>query len=321
MRVGIDLGGTNIAAGLVNDDGIILSKISTKTNAKRGAKPIISDMMKLVGDLLLKNKMNIRDVSLIGIGVPGLVNYDNGIVEQCVNLYWENIPLREEIINEINRKDIYNSNLKILIENDANAAAAGEYLFGSMKNSENSMLITLGTGIGGGLIIDGKLFRGRGAALEIGHMIIGKNFYDCSCGNNGCFETFASATAIIKYTKELIMSGEQSVVLDKVDGDMDKIDAKIIFECAKLEDKVAIKSLNRFTKYLAVGINNIINFLDVDLISIGGGVGAGKDIFMNNLIEEVMKHKLYKNIRLCKIEKAILGNDAGIIGAAMLDKI
>jgi glucokinase len=321
MRVGIDLGGTNIAAGLVNEEGIILDRMNTKTDGERGAKSIIGDMIKLVVDLALRNKINMKDIAIIGIGVPGLVNYEKGIVEQCVNLYWKNVSLREDIIKLIKGIGDYNSNLKILIENDANAAATGEYLFGSMKNNRNSLLITLGTGIGGGLVLDGKLFRGRGAALEIGHMVIGENFYNCSCGNNGCFETFASATAIIKYAKKLIVDGEKSIILDKVRGDVNKIDAKIIFECANIEDKVAILSIQRFTKYLAVGVNNIINVLDVDLISIGGGVAAGKDIFMDNLIKEVGKHKLYKNVKLCKIETAALGNDAGIIGAAMLDKI
>ncbi|WP_275936062.1 ROK family protein [Clostridium haemolyticum] len=208
------------------------------------------------------------------------------------------------------------------MENDANAAALGEHLVGSMQNCNSALLITLGTGVGGGLVLNGKVHRGKdGAALEIGHMIIGENFYNCSCGNNGCFETFASATAIIKYAQKLIKNGEKSIINDKVNGDLEKIDAKIVFDSAREGDKVGSLTLERFIKYLATGINNLINVLDLDVIAIGGGVVAGSDLFMDRLIQYIKDHKLFKALELCKIEKAQLGNDAGIIGAAMLDKI
>lgn len=321
MRIGIDLGGTNVAVGLINEDGYIIDEVCTKTYSIPGARLIIEDMIKSVKELVLKNNFKLEDLSAIGIGVPGLVDYATGIVKECVNLQWKDVPLKEEIMNRIMDEFGKSFDIQILIDNDANAAAVGEYLFGSMKNAKSALLMTLGTGIGGGLILDGKLYRGKGAALEIGHMIIGKNFYNCSCGNNGCFETFASASAIIKYTQMLIEKGEKSIVLDYVDGDLNKIDAKIVFQCAELKDKVANLSINRFIKYLSIGINNIINILDLDSISLGGGVAGGLDTVKYDLIKEINKHKLYKNIKLCKIEAAVLGNEAGIIGAAMLDKM
>ncbi|MCY6370288.1 ROK family protein [Clostridium ganghwense] len=322
MHIGIDLGGTNIAAGLVDSEAKLICKMSTKTNCENGAESIIKDMVSLIKNLLEKNKLVIDDIELIGIGVPGLVDYENGIVKECVNLYWKNIKLREILKTELNNVFEKDININILIENDANAAAGGEYLAGSMKNHKNSFMVTLGTGVGGGLLLDGKIYRGKnGIAFEIGHMTLGENFYNCSCGNNGCFETFASATAIIKYAQKLINEGMNSRIMELVNEEVNKIDAKVVFDCAKEGDKVANLVIDRFVKYLAIGINNLLSIMDVDLISIGGGVSAAWDFFEDKLIDEINKYKLYKEIPLCKMEKATLGNDAGIIGAAMLDII
>lgn len=322
MRIGIDLGGTNVKAGLVDNNGKLLYKKSIKTNRQKCYKSVIEDMIILIDKLLIISKLNIDHIKVIGIGVPGPVVYKKGIVKECVNLGWKQINLKEDIRVKLKEQFKNKNDIKILIENDANVAAVGEYLVGIMKNSRNSIFITLGTGIGGGAILNGKLHRGKdGAALEIGHMIIGENYYDCSCGNNGCFETFASATAIIKHTKKLILDGQDTIIKDRVNEDLNKIDAKIVFECAEKGDKVANIVLDRFIKYLSIGINNIINILDLDLIVIGGGVSKGNNLFMDRVISKIKKNKLYEKFELCKIEKASLGNDAGIIGAAMLDKV
>ncbi|MCY6484867.1 ROK family glucokinase [Clostridium aestuarii] len=314
MRIGIDLGGTNIAFGLVNEEGRIIYKKQVKTEVYKGEKNIVEKMVSAINEILENNSLTLDQIKSIGIGVPGVVDYDNGIVKECVNLNWKEVNLRELIKNKINKS--------VLLENDANAAAVGEYLCGSMKGAVNSILITLGTGVGGGLILNNKLFRGsNGAALEIGHIIIGENFYNCSCGNNGCFETFASATAIIKYAQKLIKEGNKSIIMEMVNNDVDKIDAKVVFDAAREDDLVANKVIDRFVKYLAKGINSIINFLDVDSIAIGGGVSAAEEMFLPKLKEEIMNNKLFKSMPLCEIKKTVLGNDAGIIGAAMLDRI
>ncbi|KGM94119.1 glucokinase [Clostridium novyi A str. 4552] len=322
MRIGIDLGGTNIAAGLVNNDGALIYKDSIKTNLECNGKFIIDDMVKLIENILGKNNFKINEITSIGIGVPGTVRYEEGVVVECVNLFWKEVTLAKDLNIKLREKFNIENDIKILIENDANAAALGEYLAGSMKDCNSAILITLGTGVGGGMVLNGKVHRGKdGAALEIGHMIVGENFYNCSCGNNGCLETFASATAIIKYAQELIKNGEKSIITDKVQGDLSKVDAKIVFDSAREGDKVGNLTLDRFIEYLGTGINNIINVLDLDVISIGGGVVAGSDLFMDRLIKYIKEHKLFKGLELCKIEKAKLGNDAGIIGAALLDRM
>lgn len=314
MRIGIDLGGTNIVVGIVTNEGEIVIKKSTPTLASRGAVLIIEDMVNLIHKTLESSGKSMEDIELIGIGVPGLVDYNSGIIKECVNLGWQNIDICK-MLKEKTGKEIF-------IENDANAAAGGEYLFGIMKDNLNSIFLTLGTGVGGGIILNGKLHRGKnGFAAEIGHMLIGENFYNCACGNNGCFETFASATAIIKYAKKLINENDQNTLMLQRISSLDELDAKIVFDCAKEGDKLASLVVERFTKYFALGVCNILNILDVEMIGIGGGVSAAGEFFMDLLLKDIKKYKLFKDIPTCSIKVAALGNDAGIIGAAMLDKL
>ncbi|MBU3188666.1 ROK family protein [Clostridium bowmanii] len=311
MRIGIDLGGTNIVVGIVTNEGKILIKKSTPTLVTRGAAIIIDDMVKLIYKTLDVSHISMEDIELIGIGVPGLVDYKSGLIKECVNLGWGNVDICT-ILKEKTGK-------KIFIDNDANAAAGAEFLFGTMKNHLNSVFLTLGTGVGGGIILNGKLHRGiNGSGAEIGHMIVGENFYDCACGNNGCLETFTSATALIKFAKKLIKEDPQDTLILK-NTVFDEIDAKIIFDCAKQGDKLANLVVERFVKYFAIGICNIVNILDVSMIGIGGGVSAAGEFFMELLISDIKKYKLFKEIPVCYIKIADLGNDAGIIGAAMLD--
>ncbi|MFT5874811.1 MAG: glucokinase [Clostridium sp.] len=314
MRIGIDLGGTNIVVGIVTNEGQIIIKKSIPTVASRGEILIIEDMVNLIHNTLEASGYCMEDIDMIGIGVPGVIDYNSGIIKKCVNLGWENVDINK-ILKEKTGK-------KVLIDNDANAAAGGEYLFGIMKNNLNSVFITLGTGVGGGIILNGKLHRGKnGSAAEIGHMVVGENFYNCACGNNGCFETFASATAIIKYAKKLINENDQDTLILQKINTSDEIDAKIIFDCAKQGDKLAILVVERFVKYFAIGICNIMNILDVEMIGIGGGVSAAGGFFMELLKSDIKKHQLFKDAPVCNIKIAALGNDAGIIGAAMLDRL
>lgn len=314
MRIGIDLGGTNIVVGIVTKEGNIVIKKSTPTLASRTSLLVIEDMVNLIYKTLEASHISMEDIELIGIGVPGLIDYKSGIIVECVNLGWENVDICK-ILKEKTGKKIY-------IENDANAAAGGEYLFGIMKDNSNSFFLTLGTGVGGGIILNGKVHRGKnGSAAEIGHMILGDNFYDCACGNNGCFETFASATAIIMYAKKLINENSLDTLILKNIDSLEEIDAKIIFDCAKQGDKLANLVVERFVKYFAIGICNIVNTLDIDMIAIGGGVSAAGEFFLELLLKDIKKYKLFKDIPVCNIKIAALGNDAGIIGAAMLDKL
>lgn len=312
MLVGIDLGGTTIKAGLVDREGRILIQSSIDTKVGRDYRLIIEDMENQIEKLLSDYGSGIDDIESIGIGAPGLMNYKSGQVIYCTNLFWNNVPLGV-LLQEHFKKPVY-------IENDATVAGLAESLFGSTRNVANSVFITIGTGIGGGIIINHKVYSGSHfAGSEIGHMIIGDNFYNCNCGNNGCFETFASATAMIKYAIHRLEKGEmKSSILDKATGKVENINAKIIFDAAKEGDQLGNETVERMIKYLSIGIINIFNILDPEIIAIGGGVSKAGDYLVERLKEEVRKMFFTPNIKYGDIVLAQLGNEAGILGAAFL---
>lgn len=313
MYIGIDLGGTNIAAGIVDGEGNIKHEKSCPTKVGRKPQEIIDDMIHLVLNILEEYQMDLREIKSIGIGIPGLAD-KNGNVIYCVNLGWENVPLRAMLENVLH-KPIY-------IDNDATVAALAEYESGSMKDCKSGLLITLGTGIGGGIILNGEVYSGfNGIGSEIGHIVVGENFYNCNCGRNGCLETFASSTAIIKHTKKLIADlDETTTILKRAEGNINNIDARIIFDSAKEGDKIANLAVDRLVQYLGTGIINIINFIDPEIIALGGGVSGAGQYLLDRIREEVMSNKYYKDLPIAKIVLAELGNKAGIIGAAMIAK-
>ena len=312
MLVGIDLGGTAIKAGLVDRDGRILLQSSIATNAGRDYRLIIEDMQKQVEKLIKDKGISIDDIESIGIGAPGLMNDRSGYVIYCTNLFWENVPLGIMLREHFN-KPVY-------MENDANAAALAESLFGSTKGAGNSVLITIGTGIGSGIIIDHKIYSGSHyAGAEMGHMIVGPNFYRCNCGNTGCLETFASATAMVKYAVHRLETDKiKSSILDKAEGDTENINARIIFDAAKEGDQLGIETVDRMIKYLSIGIINVFNILDPEIIVIGGGVSKAGDYLLDKLKEEVGKMLFTSGIKYGDIVLAQLGNEAGLLGAAFI---
>ena len=312
MLIGVDLGGTAIKAGLVDYNGSILIQNSKPTNISRGEASIIGDIKQQIEELLIVQGITIDDIHSIGIGVPGLAVYETGKVIYCTNLLWKNVELGKELSAYFNKK--------VFVENDANVAALAESLFGSTRGVPNSVLLTLGTGIGGGIIVNKRIYSGsHSAGSEIGHMIIGENFYDCNCGNNGCFETLASATAIIKYVlHKLQVNNVKSYVLELAGNDTGAVNAKIIFDAAKAGDDLAIEAVERMCKYLAIGIVNIYNILDPDIISIGGGVSTAGDFLLDKVKERVAKMLFASGIKYGEIVLAALGNEAGIVGSAFL---
>lgn len=313
MYIGVDLGGTNIAAGVVNDSGEIMLEMSIPTLSERAADAIINDIKSLILKLIKEFGLSKNEIKGIGIGIPGLADADGNVIH-CVNLGWNDVPLTSKLKQEFD--------VPVFVDNDATVAALAENYSGAMKGAESGVLLTLGTGIGGGIVFGGKVYSGfNRVGSEIGHMVIGDNFYDCNCGKNGCFETFASSTAIIKYTKKLLEeTNEESLIRDKINGDIDKLNAKIIFDCAKAGDSLAEKSVRRLVKYLALGIENVISLIDPQVIAIGGGVSNAGQYLLDMVIKEVEKYKNYKELPIGKIVIAKLGNKAGIIGAAMLCK-
>lgn len=312
MLIGIDLGGTSIKAGLVDFEGNILRQNSRPTRIEKEHISIINDIAEQIEELVAVQGISIECIHSIGIGVPGLAEYDTGKVIYCSNLSWKNIELGKELYSRLGRK--------VYVENDATVAGLAESLFGSTKGAVNSVLITLGTGIGSGIIINGRIYSGSHAAgSEIGHMIVGENFYDCNCGNNGCFETLASATSIIRYSQHRIKEGaKNSQILELAGNKIENITAEKIFAAAKSGDDLALEAVDRMCKYLAKGIMNIYNVLDPDIIALGGGVSKAGDFLLKRVKENVAKMIYTTDIKYGDIVIATLGNNAGIVGAAFL---
>ena len=308
-KIGIDIGGMSIKAGLVVN-GEIIQRSVKETNQLGGLENIVEDITQIVNKLLHKSELDINDIESIGIGFPGIVT-DEGRVT-CVNIGLENaliIPQLEERLK----------GTIVRASNDANVAALAEHVYGSMKGYNSGVMITLGTGIGGGIVIDNKLIVGsNGVGAEIGHTMIANNYYDCNCGNNGCFETFCSATAIIKYAQKLLNENRETIIRDMCKNDINNITAKMVFDAYRENDMVAKEIINRFKKYLAIGIGNIVNFIDPAVISIGGGVSNASDILLDGLSEQVKQHLPFKNTKIGDIVIAKFKNDAGIIGASAL---
>ncbi|MEG1312467.1 MAG: ROK family protein [Romboutsia sp.] len=308
-NIGIDVGGMSIKAGIVSN-GEIINKLSKETDRLGGLEKLADDIIELVTNILNENNIHINDIKTIGIGFPGVVA-KNGTVT-CVNLGLKNAL----VIPKIKEKF---SNTTVKVGNDANVAALAEYAYGSMKGYEIGVMITLGTGIGGGIIINDKLITGsKGIGAEIGHMMISSNYFDCNCGNNGCFETFCSATAIIKYAQKLVKEGRKTLIMEYTNNDIENITAKMIFDSYKENDEVSIEIVNRFKKYLAMGLANVINFIDPDVISIGGGLSNASDIILEGLTEEIKKYIPFDGAGIGDIVIAKFKNNAGILGASAL---
>ena len=308
-NIGIDVGGTSIKAGLV-EDGIITVKSSKDVDKSMGFDGVVRDIEYVVNEILREKGITIDEVRTIGIGIPGVVNKDGYV--SCVNLGLKNDPLEMKLKERL-------SNVKIVVENDANVAAFAEYKYGSMRGYDVGVMITLGTGVGGGIIINGKPFSGaHGIGSELGHIILDSNYYDCNCGNNGCFETFCSATAIIKYAQKLIGEGKKSTILQFAQNNIENITAKMVFDAYKENDEVAISVVKRFKEYLIRGIVSIVHFIDPEIISIGGGVSNANEIILEGLEEELNKRVIYNGNGIAKIVIAHFKNDAGILGASAL---
>lgn len=308
--IGVDIGGTGVQAGVVDENGQILFRKECPTDVLSGFEKIMEDINQLVRTMLEENGVQISEVKSIGFGVPSFINKKGQVT--CVNLGWK----EEDFINTLKSKF---PETNVYAENDATVAALAEAKAGSMKGCDVGVMYTLGTGVGGGIIINGKVFNGtHNMGSEIGHVIVDTNYFDCNCGNNGCLETFCSATAIIKYAKKLIEEGNDSKILELANNNIENINAKNVFDAYRLNDKVAIETINRFKEYLAKAIAGMINTLDPEVISLGGGVSRAGDIILDGLDELVRKYIIYKNEDFADIVIATLGADAGIVGAAFL---
>lgn len=312
IYIGIDLGGTNIAAGIVSEKGELLAKKSTPTRRDVTAEEVIKDMADLVLAILSENGYNVDDVISIGIGSPGSVDKAKGELVYANNLPFLNTPMRDEMQKYIN-KPVY-------IDNDANCAAWAEAMAGATKDVSDSVAITLGTGVGGGIVINRKLYSGFNyTGGELGHIVINVDGEECTCGRKGCWEAYASATALIRQTKEAAEKDKNSKLWDyyKKAG---KFTGRTAFDAAKDGDETAKKVVENYTKYVACGLTNIVNIFQPEIIVLGGGVANEGEALMNPVCEYVRRETYGNPVNKCEIKKAFLGNDAGIIGAALLNE-
>lgn len=311
--VGIDLGGTNIVAGVVDENYNIVATAKTKTNCPRPEKDIADDMAKMALEAVKNANLTIDDIEWIGIGTPGIANSETGIIEYSNNLGFNNTPM-VKYIQEIIDKPVF-------IENDANAAAYGEYVAGAAKGAKNAVCITLGTGVGAGIVIDGKIYSGSNfAGGEIGHTVIEVDGAECSCGRKGCFEAYSSATGLIRMTKEAIAENPDCIMA-KMAEEKGKVTARTSFDAMRAGDSVAKAVVDKYIKYLAAGITNTINIFQPDILCIGGGVcNEGDPLLLP--VKEIVKKEVYtrNSPKNAEIVIAKLGNDAGIIGAAFLGR-
>lgn len=311
--IGVDLGGTHMACGVVNDKGQMLCQEERPTQLERPYPEVLRDMADLIKQTVQKRGLLMADMMSVGIGVPGAVDATKGVCVYANNLYWYDVPVVDAIQKTINKP--------IFIDNDANCAALAESVVGVCRGSKVSVLLTLGTGVGSGIVIDGKIFTGAHCAgPEWGHMILRMGGRRCTCGKKGCSETYCSATALIKDGMREVNRHKGSLILQKANGHVSKINAKMIFESAKEGDAVAQKVVREYIDALADLLHSIINVLDPDVIAIGGGVSKAGDFLLEPLREKVLSNLFYPTMQKVRIELATLGNEAGIIGAALLGK-
>lgn len=315
FTIGIDLGGTNIAVAIVSEEGKIIRKGSVPTLSERAYTAIINDMIDLTEKLMKEQGISIDDIHSIGIGSPGIVNNSTGMIEYANNLKFKDVPIRQEIQKRLN-KPVY-------IGNDANVAAYGEYENGAGELYKDLVAITLGTGVGGGIIVDGKLLTGSfNGGAEIGHMVLEVGGTLCTCGRKGCWECYSSATGLIQEAKRVAEEHPESMLNELVKGDLNKMNAKIPFDAAQAGDSIAQKVIDWYIKYLSIGLVNTINIFQPEVIVLGGGVSAQKEKLIEPLKKEIIS-EIYGGEEAFKteIKVAELGNDAGIIGAALLYKM
>ena len=311
MYIGIDVGGTNLKAGLTDANGKILTTARTPL-AFQGPETFAETLANLARNVMQQADIEPKDVEYVGIGIPGAVK--NGEI-----LYTANIPMRNVPLENLFRQHL---DLPVLLGNDADCAAAGEYLCGAGNGSRNFIILTLGTGIGGGIILDGKLQSGMGCGGEVGHMVIVRDGVPCNCGRRGCWEAYASATGLIRLTREAMTMHPESL-LHELAAEQGGVEGRTAFQAAEQGDQTAQDICLDYVSYLATGVINLVNVLQPEIVAIGGGVAAAPENLLLTPLQEMVKTECYgRHVgQFPNIVRAVLGNDAGIIGAALLKRI
>ena len=314
-NIGIDLGGTNIVVGVVDKNNNIIGKGERKTNIPRPAENNFEDMYAAALDALDQAGVSMKDVEYVGLGTPGAVEPETGVITYSANLFFHNVPAKKLLEERFGKM--------AFVGNDANCAAFGEYIAGAGKFARDMIAVTLGTGVGGGIIMDEKLVVGfNGAAGEIGHMVIQVDGEHCNCGRSGCWESYASATALIRMTNALREKGNDPI-LEKVIAAEGEVNAKVAYAAAREGSEQCAQLCETYAKYVATGIVNLINMLQPEVICIGGGVSHEGEALLEPVKRYIAQQSYTRDNSeemQTVIQLAKLGNDAGIIGAALLHK-
>jgi len=312
-RIGVDLGGTNISVGVVDENLKIIGRGSRKTDLPRSAEMIFDDIAAAVGAAVKNAGISMDDVSQIGVGSPGSINKNTGYIEFANNLDFNKVPAKKMLESRLGKT--------VFLDNDANCAALGEAVAGAGKGVSGFVAITLGTGVGSGIVLNGKILSGINfAAGEMGHMVILIDGEQCSCGRRGCWEKYASANALVAQTKDAMRHEQDSLMWKLVNDNIDTVSGRTAFEAMRQGDEAAKEVVSQYIYYVSTGIINIINALQPDIICVGGGIGHEGEYLLEPLRKHVERERysIYaaKQTQICS---AVLGNDAGIIGAALLD--
>ncbi len=311
--IGVDLGGTNIKSGIVEtSSGKVITRSTLPTQTSLGKEVIIYNIKKSINGLIEYAKKKGIKIDSIGLGCPGTVDVKTGrIMGMIPNLpQLKNVSIKKELKKEFN--------YPIYADNDANLMGLAEHKFGAAKGYKNCLFLTIGTGIGGGIILDGRIFRGsKYAGAEFGHTSIKYDGRKCRCGNIGCVESYAAAPAIGEKTKRLLRKGRKSILINWLKGDLKKLSNKLIFEAFKKGDRLATQVVEEVSVYLGTAVASAVNLLNPEVIVIGGGVGEAGSRFVK-IVDSQVRQRVNPSAENFKMKKARMGNDAGFIGAAIL---
>ncbi|MDY3058441.1 MAG: ROK family protein [Fusobacterium sp.] len=309
--VGVDIGGTNVEMGILNELGEILIKKSIKTDSKKGAEDTFGRIWTAISSLITELGITKDDIKSIGMGIPGPV-LNNSIVKIAANFSWgDNFPAKE-LMEKITGKPVK-------VGNDVKLIALGETLFGAGRGYKNSITIPIGTGIAAGIIINGAIVEGAdGAAGEFGHVVVNKQGYKCGCGLTGCLETYCSATGIIREGKRRLAENKENALYRRINGNVDSLEARDIFDLAKAGDKFCMDIVDWFCEYMAEGIGMLLNILNPEIIIFSGGVARAGDILLDGVKKSLAKYALGMTMENLKFAFGELNEEAGIKGAAAL---
>lgn len=304
--IAVDLGATNIRTALVTSAGKIVERKEQRTKVAQGYKVVIHQIKELIWDMIKKARVDLQQIRGIGVGSPGPLNTKTGVIIDTPNLGWKNVGLKDAIEDEFR--------LPTYVDNDGNLAALGEKWLGAGKEVENLVCLTLGSGIGGGIISQGEIFHGSNdAAGELGHIIVEPEGLKCGCGNYGCMEAYAAGPSMVKRTILAIKEGRKTQL-----GTADEISPALIYQAALQKDELASQIIKDTGRYLGIGIVSIVNVLNPELIIIGGRVSQMGEMLLNYIKEEVTKRAYLLPAKNISIVLAQLGDDAGIIGASKM---